>query len=587
MLTDTFEQVPGKEKQISYIGDLFHGNSSRLERQTKQNIRVIVSNPPWSKGQKSENDDNRNFAHPALRDRIRETYGRQSTANNKNSLMDSYIHALRWASDRLDESPLGGVIGFITNSGFIQGEAAAGLRESLSQEFTSVYCYNLRGNARTSGEQRKKEKDSVFGGHVQAGTAILFLVKNPERQPDGYIHYADIGDCLSTKDKLDILNQGDLANTPWRHITPDRHGDWLDHRSDAFQKLVPLYGKEEHRIFLLNSNGVKTNRDPWVHNYSLAANRQNLQTMVEFYEAQKGKTLPDTDGARFKWDRDIRKRCIAGKPMTDLTLTEQVTTFAPFNKMRLTYGQYINNRVYRTPRLLPSPQAKNLIIAASEKDKNYELSAIITDCVPNVAVMGTNTRCLPRWTYQEGDLLGGEPADNINPVALGNFRRHCDNDTITADDLFYYTYAVLHHPGYKASWATELKKEPARIPYPQSNADFQTFAHAGRELAELHLEYETIPPSRSRKSIPTAAGKIAPTTTGYRKWRWTRKRANWSLTPTSPCRTSRRLHSTTKSANTTPCAGWSNAIKSKLTPKAASSTTPTTGPLNTANPATS
>lgn len=510
VLTDTFERVPGKEKQISYIGDLFHGNSSRLESQTKQDIRVIVSNPPWSKGQKSENDDNRNFEYPVLRDRIRETYGRQSTANNKNSLMDSYIHALRWASDRLDESPSGGVIGFITNSGFIRGQAAAGLRKSLSQEFTSVYCYDLRGNARTSGEQRKKEKDSVFGGHVQAGAAILFLVKNPNRQPDGYVHYADIGNYLSTKEKLDILNQGELANTPWRPITPDRHGDWLDHRNDDFQKLVPLGGDSPERIFLLTSNGVKTNRDSWVHNYSLAANRQNFQTMVEFYEEQKGKTTPDTAGARFKWDRDIQKRCVAGKPMTDLTLAEQVTTFAPFNKMRLTYGRYINNQVYRTPRLLPSPQAKNLIIAASEKDKNYELSVIITDCVPNVAVMGTNTRCLPRWTYQEGDMLGGEPADNINPVALGNFRRHCDNAAITADDLFYYTYAVLHHPGYKESWATDLKKEPARIPYPQSNADFQAFAHAGRELAELHLTYETIAPfplrevhtDRSRENRP-------------------------------------------------------------------------------------
>ncbi len=410
--------------------------------------------------------------------------------------MDSYIHALRWASDRLDESPKGGVIGFITNSGFIRGQAAAGVRKSLTQEFTSIYCYDLRGSQRgVAGDASRQEGGKIFGSSSRAGTTILLLVKNPDRQPDGYIHYADIGDCLSTKDKLDILNQGELANTPWRHITPDRHGDWLDHRNDAFQKLVPLYGKEEHRIFLLNSNGVDTSRDAWCYNFSQATLANNKATMSQFWEDQQGKPIGQQtiDGNRFKWTTETRQRAASGKDlMPDAYKT--VGLERPFTKQRFLFGRHINKRVFQMFRAFTGNDAGNKGIALSEKAQHNPVSALMAAHIPARPLTGSVSQFLPRWTYQEGDLLGGEPADNINPVALGNFRQHCDNTAITADDLFYYTYAVLHHPGYKASWATELKKEPARIPYPQSNADFQAFAHAGRELAELHLEYETIDP---------------------------------------------------------------------------------------------
>ena len=168
-LTDTFQINEGDDDspQASMVPKILPINSARIERQKQTPITVVFGNPPYSAGQGSANDDNQNLKYEKLDASISETYSaNHSTATLiKNSLYDSYIRAIRWASDRIGDE---GIVAYISNGGYIDGNAMDGLRKCLAEEFSSIYCFNLRGNAQTSDEQRRKEKGNVFG----EGTAM-------------------------------------------------------------------------------------------------------------------------------------------------------------------------------------------------------------------------------------------------------------------------------------------------------------------------------------------------------------------------------------------------------------------------------
>lgn len=257
-LTDTFQLY---EKE-DLVDALLEKNSARRKRQKKLDIRVIIGNPPYSIGQKSENDNNDNVEYPQLDKRIRNTYAARSKAMLSKGLYDSYICAIRWASDRVGKS---GIVGFVTNAGFLEANTADGLRKTLAEEFSSLYVFHLRGNARTSGELRRREKDNVFGMGSRAPVAISLLVKNPEAANPGQIYFHDIGDYLSREDKLEKIAAyasvaGITAAGGWQAITPDAHGDWLKQRDDGFGEFVVLGDKKDGGLGLFEnySQGVLT-----------------------------------------------------------------------------------------------------------------------------------------------------------------------------------------------------------------------------------------------------------------------------------------------------------------------------------------
>ena len=258
---------------------------------------MIVSNPPWSAGQRSQNDDNQNMAYPTLDASIQSTYAARSNSTNKNKLYDSYIRAIRWASNRLADSPAGGVIGYVTNGGWLDGNSAAGVRDTLSREFHHIYVFNLRGNQRTSGEQSRREGGKVFGSGSRASVAIMLLVKQPGPVPagGGIISYHDIGDYLGREEKLAAVAEASIENLPWERITPNEQHDWLNQRDRRYDQLVPLTG-EPGAIFHIGSNGLLTSRDAWVYNSSEAALCRNVQGMIDFYNDQAGGFRRACDG---------------------------------------------------------------------------------------------------------------------------------------------------------------------------------------------------------------------------------------------------------------------------------------------------
>ena len=185
---------------------------------------------------------NQNAKYETLDKHIEDTYARRSNATSKRTLYDHYIRAFRWASDRIGDS---GIICFVSNGGWLNGETNAGIRRTFVDEFNSIYVYNLRGNARGQGEERRKEADNVFDSGTRTTITITMLVKNPASEEHGVIHYKDIGDYLTREEKLDILKDVVNKDPEWERLTPDVHGDWLNHRDNAYQEFIPL-GVNKH-----------------------------------------------------------------------------------------------------------------------------------------------------------------------------------------------------------------------------------------------------------------------------------------------------------------------------------------------------
>ena len=250
--TDTF----ANNRQSDIFSTTLGENNARLAELNQQDIRVIVGNPPYSVGQDNANDDNQNERYEELDGRIAATYAARTEATLKNSLYDSYIRAYRWASDRIGEK---GIIGFVTNAGWIDSNSADGMRKCLAEEFNAIYIYHLKGNARTQGELRRKEKDNVFGEGSRAPVAIVFLIKNPKVAEKGKIYFHAVGDYLTREEKLAELKQNvSIAHTQMNAIVPDAHGDWLNQRDDSYSRFMRVDGKKnsEDSIFKNYSNGI-------------------------------------------------------------------------------------------------------------------------------------------------------------------------------------------------------------------------------------------------------------------------------------------------------------------------------------------
>lgn len=528
-LTDTF-QLGEEASDDNLYSEQFPTNSRRVIEQKKKRITVIVGNPPYSVGQKSANDNAQNQKYPTLDGNIERTYANESIATNKNSLYDSYIKAFRWASDRLDKTN-GGIIGFVTNGSWIDGNSQDGMRKCLGREFSSIYVFNLRGNCRTSGEIRRKEGDGVFGLGSRTPIAITILVKRADGDNrTAQIFYHDIGDYISREEKLRKIKEfGSIGNPQmeWTTITPNEHGDWLNKRSELFGLFTPLGNKDDKKdkkTFFVPyySNGLKTQRDPWCYNSSLAVVQKSAEEQINFYNAQRQKLANgeiaevDYSTPHISWTRAVLADAHKGKPynIADCQYTE--ASYRPFFKQHLLSYKPLNEMVYQIPKLFPTPQHKNLVICVSGIGVTKEFSCIITDMLPDLELIG-KSQCFPLYWYDDSTADIATLFSQSGPTAMERWvRRDGVTDWILStarkqygskvakEDIFYYVYGILHSPDYRTAFSADLKKSLPRLPLVESADDFWAFSKAGRTLAELHLNYETIEPYKGCMPIYSA-----------------------------------------------------------------------------------
>ncbi len=474
----------------------------------KQNIRVIIGNPPYSAGAKSQNDNNQNLSHPKLEKRVYEKYGQNSTAKVGATTRDTLIQSIYMASELLKDR---GVLGFVVNGSFIDSKSADGFRKCVAKEFSHLYVLNLRGNARTSGETFKKEGGKIFGSGSRATIAIIFFVKDTSVK-NSIIHYYDIGDYLKREDKLNRLaNFTNLDAIKFETIIPNNKGDWINQREDDFEKLIPLKrDKNSKSVFDINSLGVATNRDPWVYNFSPKILTQSVQTCIDTYNAdlkrfnavfreafkQRTKSVKSgelykhlndkeitTDKTKIAWVQNLKMQLIKGKKLDDFSQEKiSVSLYRPFNKQYFYYERELAWSFYLMKKIFPDKSTQNVVINTGVGN-GKDFSALVSDCISDYSLISPN-QAYPLYHYD--DL--GNRYNAISGYALNLFRRHYGDNSITEEEIFYYIYAILHHKGYLEKYKNSLAKEAPRVALSE---DFKELSTLGKQLAELHLNYES------------------------------------------------------------------------------------------------
>lgn len=533
-LTDTF-QLGETDESEKLFSDMFPQNSARVAKQKKAPLRVIMGNPPYSIGQKSANDNAQNQEYPKLDSKIADTYAAASTAGLNKSLYDAYIKAFRWSTDRLDKN--GGIVCFVSNGAWLDGNSTDGFRKCLEEEFSSIYVFNLRGNQRTSGELSRKEGGKIFGSGSRTPIAITLLVKKPTTKPEkATIQYHDIGDYLSREEKLVILKkQKSVANSElkWQQLQPNEHGDWISQRNDSFSAFIPVepekkFDSRSQSFFITFSLGLGTNRDSFCYNSSKIELSQNISKSISFYNSQRiafhkarvntGKLKADDfisfDSTKLNWTDSV-KRDLEGNVKYHLVEESLVIgMYRPYFKQRLYFSKDLNHRVYQQNKLFPTSNHKNLVIVICGTGVNKDFSVVAADVIPDLQLLA-NGQAFPMFYYEErqkqtkGLFDDDGDSEYIRRDGITDFLLELaqkkyglsssSRQSLSKEDIFYYVYGFLHSPEYRETFANDLKKMLPRLPLVADVRDFWAFSKAGRKLAELHINYESVPPLKSVK----------------------------------------------------------------------------------------
>ena len=542
-LTDTFQLHEG-DGTITEDFEGLAANNERAKAEKDSAITVIVMNPPYSAGQKEENDKNKNLKYPRLDERIEETYVRQSGAGLMTKLYDSYFRALRWASDRIGER---GIIAFVSNSSFLDANSTDGVRLTLQDEFSQIFIYDLKGNQRTSGERSRREGGKIFGSGSRTGVAITVLVKDPTHTGPAEIFYAEAEDYTTRQEKLDQIAaygsiEGISGADAFRSITPNQHGDWIsirDERFVTFQEVgnKALKGKDATpAAFRQFSLGLCTNRDVWCYNFSQHQVNSNMRNMIKNYnsEVDTGATSDSLipDSTRINWTRRLLRDLNSRKHHKFDSSAIRIGIYRPYCKQYVYFSREMNDMVGQLYQISPTSAHTALCIAIST-DYRKNFTALMAGLLPDLNTVAS-AQTFPLYTWEplsptsgdEPDLFadlatasesqadgaatassldfsrpigdqipvildGYRRVDNVTDATLASYREHYGDAGITKEDIFFYVYALLHHPEYRERYEDDLKKMLPHIP---RAAGFHTYASVGRELADLHVNYERVEP---------------------------------------------------------------------------------------------
>jgi predicted helicase len=497
-LVDTFDLA--NVKQLSFFTK---DNTARVKRQQDTPIFVIICNPPYNAGQVNENDNNKNRKYKDMDRRVTETYVKDSVATYLADLNDPYVKAFRWASDRIMQNGEG-IIALVTNSNFIEGVAFDGMRKHLVSDFDLIYILDLGGNVRKN-PKLSGTTHNVFG--IQVGVSINFLVKKKSTPPpkQAKICYSRVGEFWRKEQKYDFLSEKDhISNIEWQEIFPDSKYSWLTAgMNKSFESFIPIGTKESKSskaletktIFKLFSLGVATNRDSYVYSFNISELQQRATVFTDIYNTAVDRlkrgvelsNLTDVTDRRIKWTRQT-KASLSNFQYHDYDDGHiRISLYRPFTKKYLYYDSFWNEEQYQTHRIFPThdSEADNRAICVPALGSK-QVAFLMTNLIPDLNFFAGSTpiQFFPFYIYDED---GSNRQENITDWAIAQFQAHYKDNRISKDDIFNYIYAVLHHPQYREKYSANLKRELPRIPFAP---DFRAFAKAGKELANIHANYE-------------------------------------------------------------------------------------------------
>ena len=480
-------------------------NTERVKRQKETDMFVIIGNPPYNAKQANENDNNKNQKYETLDQRVKDTYTTDSKAQNTSALSDPYVKAIRLAADRIGDE---GIVVFVTNNSFLDGIAFDGMRKHLEHDFTKIYHIDLKGNARTSGERRRKEGGNIFDDKIRVGVGISFFIKKADTKSEkAEVSIYSVDDYLKARDKQKTLIEfGDHTNVPMKQVTSDAKHTWLTEGLHAeFETFTPI-GTQKAKaaksepvdvIFKIYSRGIVTARDAWAYNFNRNALAENMGRMIETYneqvfkwerQANRDANVDDFvvyDDRKIKWSRDLKLDLKRGKIAEYSEHKLRNSLYRPFTKSNLFFDRIMNEEVYNFPSIFPTPETEqeNQVICVSGYGLK-EFAVLMSKFIPDLNFYATPQQSFPFYTYDED---GTNRRENITDWALGQFRGHYQDEAITKRDIFHYVYALLNHPDYRERYQANLKRDLPHLPY---TPDFWGFAKAGGRLGEIHINYE-------------------------------------------------------------------------------------------------
>jgi len=474
---DTLDLAEGRQMAM-----FSEANTERVDRERKAQITVIIGNPPYNVGQLNENDNNKNRKYPEIDRRIHETYAKDSKATNKNALSDAYVKFFRWATDRLGGRD--GIVCFVSNNSFVGQIAFDGMRKHLMQDFTHIDHIDLHGNVRKN-PKLSGTTHNVFG--IQVGVGITVAVRCPGEKR---LRYHRVPEFWRKEEKLAWLDQREVA---WRALSPQEDRWLVSDHADEFARLSPI-----SEVFDSHCRGLETTRDRWVYGFDGSALAENVQRFIETYNGEVDRWLRSTgrkvddfvfyDDRRIKWCSKLKQRLTQGVHVTFARDQIHSAEYRPYAKQLVYLDDTLIHRPAQWAEIFPCRRAEldNRVIWL-KVGSEWPMFALTVSCIPDLLPSG-GSQCFPFYTYSPD---GSNRRENITDAALEKFRQHYGNPAIAKWDIFHYIYAVLHHPAYREKFADNLKRELPRIPFAP---DFAAFAAAGRELARLHVEYETLEP---------------------------------------------------------------------------------------------
>ena len=493
------------------LGGLSTENWMRVQLQNEKSISVIIGNPPYNANQRNENENNKNREYPEIDRRIKDTYVEESKAQ-KTKQYDMYKRFIRWASDRLADD---GIIGFITNRAYIDSRQDDGFRKLTPKEFSDLYIIDLGGDVRKNGRV-----GNVFG--IMTGVAIGFFVRSSQAvsQTGGGIRYFALADEQSGAEKLSELQKLDLADTLFEEITPDARNNWLDQSTSNFDKLATLADRktklaknveDEQAVFGLYSMGILSARDEWTLDYDMSVLSRKIERFCEIYQRERKRIsieepnrslIGDWVDRSIKWTSELEAHLLRDDPLHFEAANITTASFRPFVVKHCYYAPIVTHRRYQQPQIFPhGGTPDNQVIGFCVNGKDFY--ALASDRVADYHLTG-DTQCLPLYRYTED----GTQVSNITEWGLRKFREHYKaghHGYIGPEEIFAYTYAVLHDPVYRQKYAADLRREFPRLPF---YADFQVWARMGRELLDLHIGFESVEPfGLDRREGTGAAGR--------------------------------------------------------------------------------
>ena len=483
-LVDTLDNL-GFSKNYEDQLDIFwlsDENAERIDKQNSKRISVIIGNPPYNAWQENYNNQNANRKYPAIDKRIQESYIKAGTAQNQSSVYDMYTRFIRWASDRLSEN---GIISFVSNNSFLSSSAFDGFRQILSTEFNDIYIVNLKGNARTSGQRRRQEGGNIFHDQIKVGISVYFLIRKRGKN-EFRIYYNSVDDFKTSEEKIQYLSENKIESLTFLQLKPDSQGNWLNTVRNNWSEQIPLTSADKG-VFIIHSNGVKTQRDEWVYDFSKTTLSRKVEYLTDVYQ----KVMKDgnhQDRMKIKWDRELSNYLRRKLALRFDVGCEVQATYRPYVKMYLYYDKMLNAQLYQQNKIFPLHginNQDNIVISLSGKSASKPFSTLASNRIVGLDTI-EKTQCFPLF-YYDGN---GRQFENITDFSRKRFISFYRDDKIKKRDIFTYIYAILHNPIYRETYKQNLIFELPRIPF---YYNFWKWCEWGKTLMDLHINFEQAP----------------------------------------------------------------------------------------------